>query len=165
VANPTTRPLPPPPPQKQPRYPLEAGWAPQPVWTFWIKIFCPYWDSNPEPPDSVIVSARCQLLLTNSAFPVTSVGTEFYGTEYRLECCLVQCIKTCKASLTWAPCYIGNFSDKRTQQVVDFIGARGMPEWEGTTIDWITARGSEVRSEATDVSVTWQTTLLSVNVH
>jgi hypothetical protein len=38
-----------------------------------------------------------------------------------------------------APCRIGNFSDKQTQQVVDFKGALGMHEWEGATIDWTTA--------------------------
>ena len=39
-----------------------------------------------------------------------------------------------------APRHIGNFSDKQTQQVVEFVGALGMHEWEGATIDCTKAR-------------------------
>jgi len=39
-----------------------------------------------------------------------------------------------------APRHIGNFSDKQTQQVVELVGALGMYEWEGATIDCTTAR-------------------------
>jgi hypothetical protein len=65
---------------------------------------------------------------------MTSVRTELHGTESRIRCRLVAMCRMVqyKTSLKRAPCRIGNFFDKQTQRVVDFVGALGMHEWEGT---------------------------------